>query len=137
VIADIPGFIEGASEGLGLGIQFLKHLERTKLLLHIVDVAPLDNSNPADDARKLVQELRKYSTKLVEKERWLLLNKLDLLPEDEQQARCEEIIKNLDWQGPVYQITAIAKRGTRVVCEKIMEKIELAAEQDAECDNEQ
>ena len=126
VIADIPGLIEGASEGVGLGVQFLKHLQRTGLLLHIIDVAPLDESqNPVDDANKILHELKNYDESLYQKPRWLVLNKLDLLPEDEQQARCDEIIAGLNWQGPVYRISAINKSGVDQLCYDIMDMIEL------------
>ncbi len=135
VIADIPGLIEGAAQGQGLGIQFLKHLSRTRLLLHIVDIAPNDNSDPAVNAYKLVQELGNYSKELAKKERWLILNKLDLLSEDEQQRRCEEVIAQLGWTGPVFPVSAISKKGTYSVCENIMTHIESKKEQEEACDN--
>jgi GTP-binding protein len=132
VIADIPGLIEGAAEGAGLGIQFLKHLSRTRLLLHIVDVAPFDDSDPAEAAIKLVEELEKYNPELAERERWLLLNKLDLLPEEEREARCADILAKLGWQGPVFEISAISATGTDAVVQQIMRHIELQAEAEAE-----
>ena len=136
VIADIPGLIEGASEGLGLGIRFLKHLDRTRLLLHIIDAAPIDGSDPAADAATLVNELAAYNPELAERDRWIVLNKLDLLPEDERSARCKEIIEALDWNGPVFEVSAISKQGTRKVCEHIMKQIESEAERNESCENE-
>jgi GTP-binding protein len=125
VIADIPGLIEGAADGVGLGIQFLKHLHRTRLLLHIVDVKPLDTDQSAvDAAHKILLELRRYDEALYQKPRWLVLNKLDLVSEDEQQAVCEEIIKGLDWEGPVYRISAINKQGVDSLCNAIMSTLE-------------
>lgn len=129
VIADIPGLIEGASEGVGLGIRFLKHLQRTRLLLHIIDVAPLDEKHvPVEDAHKILKELRNYDESLFDKPRWLVLNKLDLLDEEEQEDRCRAIIEGLDWQGPVYRISAINKSGVDQLCYDIMELVEHNAE---------
>ncbi len=136
VIADIPGLIEGASEGLGLGIRFLKHLDRTRLLLHIIDSAPIDGSDPAIEAAKLVNEMAIYNPELAERERWIVLNKLDLLPESERAERCKEIVEALNWTGPVFEVSAISKQGTRAVCEHIMIKIETEAEKDESCENE-
>ena len=125
VIADIPGPIEGASEGVGLGIRFLKHLQRTRLLLHIIDVAPLDEEqDPVEDARKILAELRNYDDALYQKPRWLVLNKLDLLPEDEREARCQAVIDGLQWQGPVYRVSAINKDGVDNLCFDIMHHME-------------
>jgi GTP-binding protein len=120
VIADIPGVIEGAAEGAGLGIQFLKHVSRTLLLLHMVDVAPFDGSDPVESVRTIERELAKFSEELVERDRWLVLNKLDLLPEDEREAVCDDIIARLNWQGPVYRIAAISKQGTQRLSQEIM-----------------
>ena len=138
VVADIPGLIEGAAEGHGLGIRFLKHLARTRLLLHIIDVAPIDGSNPAEDARKLVRELEAYSPELVSQERWLVLNKLDLLPDDEQDSRCDEIVRQLDWQGPIFHASAISGKGTRQICEQIMNHLEALKikQQEQACETE-
>jgi GTP-binding protein len=125
VVADIPGLIEGASEGAGLGIQFLKHLSRTGLLLHIVDVVPLDpQHHVADDVRKIEVELKKYSEELAGRERWLVLNKVDLIPEDLRQDYCAEIVKELDWKGPVFYISAISKLGTEILVYRIMDYLE-------------
>lgn len=119
VIADIPGLIEGASEGAGLGIQFLKHLSRTGLLLHVVDIAPMDDSDPVESIRVIEAELEKYSDQLASKERWLVLNKIDLLPSDEAQALCDEILAKIDWQGPVYRISAANREGTDTLVKEI------------------
>ncbi|OGT19282.1 MAG: GTPase ObgE, partial [Gammaproteobacteria bacterium RBG_16_57_12] len=107
VIADIPGLIEGAAEGAGLGIRFLKHLARTRLLLHMVDIMPPGGtSDPVEDVRAIERELEKFSPELAKRERWLVLNKIDLLPPEERQPYCDEIVRRLDWQGPVFRISA-------------------------------
>jgi GTPase len=125
VMADIPGLIEGAAEGLGLGIQFLKHLQRTRVLLHLVDVAPLDpDADPVRDARAIVAELKKFSAELAAKERWLVLNKVDLLPEDAADKRCKEIVRRLRWKGPVYRISALARQGTEGLSQAVMTRLE-------------
>ncbi|MGD8483684.1 MAG: GTPase ObgE [Thioalkalispiraceae bacterium] len=125
VVADIPGIIEGAAEGAGLGIQFLKHISRTRLLLHLVDVAPFDESiDPVEEVRTIEKEMLNFSPELADYERWLVLNKIDLLPDDERDSRCDEIIASLNWQGPVFKISAINKLGTRELCGRIMEYIE-------------
>ena len=126
VVADIPGLIEGAAEGAGLGIQFLKHLSRTGLLLHLVDVAPVDGSDPVDDVQKIVRELEKFSAELGERERWLVLNKIDLLPDEERGSRCTAIVERLGWQGPVFAIAAVLQKGTRELVFAIMEHVEQA-----------
>ncbi|HBR95908.1 MAG TPA: GTPase ObgE [Gammaproteobacteria bacterium] len=136
VVADIPGLIEGAAEGHGLGTRFLKHLARTRLLLHIVDVAPLDASDPAEDARKLVQELAAFSPELAERERWLVLNKLDLIPADEHAAVCDDIVRKLNWQGPVFGISAMSKTGTQAVCDQIMNHLEALKQQELSCETD-
>ncbi|GMQ86960.1 MAG: Obg family GTPase CgtA [Gammaproteobacteria bacterium] len=124
VVADIPGLIEGAAEGAGLGVQFLRHLSRTGLLLHLVDVAPMDDSDPVEDIKAIVHELEKFSAELGERERWLVLNKTDLLPDDEREARCRDIVQRLDWQGPVFATAAVSKQGTQALVFAIMEAIE-------------
>jgi GTPase len=114
VVADIPGLIEGAAEGAGLGHRFLRHLARTRLLLHIVDLAPLDeNADPVHDARAIVKELQRYDETLYEKPRWLVLNKLDLVPEDERKKRVAAFVKSYRWKGPVFPISAIDGEGCR------------------------
>ena len=124
VVADIPGLIEGASKGAGLGIQFLKHLSRTRLLLHIIDVAPFDGSDPIDSAQKILTELKKYSAELAHKERWLVLNKTDLISADELAEQREKITQALQWQGPVYTMSALSKTGTQPIVHDIMKHLE-------------
>lgn len=136
VIADIPGLIEGAAEGAGLGIQFLKHLSRTGLLLHIVDVAPMDEqTSPAQEVKKIEIELAKFSDKLANQPRWLVLNKLDLLPEDQQEIVCQKIIDELDWQEAYFKISAISANGTKELCSAIMEYLAEAQEEHDNDDN--
>lgn len=120
VIADIPGLIEGAADGAGLGIRFLKHLERCRILLHLVDLLPADGSDPAENAVAIVKELEKYSPKLAEKPRWLVFNKVDLLLEDEVQEVAERVKAALDWQGECLFIAAINKQGTEDLCREVM-----------------
>jgi len=125
VIADIPGLIEGAAEGHGLGHQFLRHLARTRLLLHLVDLAPFDTAvDPVREAKAIVEELRKYDEDLYRKPRWLVLNKLDLIPEDERQARIDALVQGLDWKGPVYAIAAISGENCQPLTYAIMEFLE-------------
>ena len=112
VMADVPGLIEGASDGAGLGLRFLKHLTRTRLLFHVVDVAPFDESDPVEAAEAIIHELGEFSPALAELPRWLVLNKLDLLPEEEREARADEIVRRLAWDGPVFRISAISADGT-------------------------
>ncbi|EHP39189.1 GTPase CgtA [Cupriavidus basilensis OR16] len=114
VVADIPGLIEGAAEGAGLGHQFLRHLQRTGLLLHIVDLAPFDEAvDPVAEARAIVNELKKYDESLYEKPRWLVLNKLDVVPEEERDARVKDFVKRYKWKGPVFRISALTGEGCR------------------------
>lgn len=131
VIADIPGLIEGASQGAGLGFQFLRHLSRTSLLLHVVDLVPLDGSDPAAAIDSIQRELEQYSAELADKERWLIFNKIDALPSEEVQQRCQDIVKRIGWQGPVYQISAIKHEGTEALCYELMEYIEKQKEADS------
>ncbi len=132
VIADIPGLIEGAAEGAGLGIQFLKHLSRTRLLLHIVDVKPFEGTgNPAENFRAIENELKKFSDTLYAKDRWLVLNKVDLIPEQDRNEVCAGIVNAIHWQGPVYQISALSGAGTEKLMKDIMAHIELAGRNDA------
>ncbi|KFX71622.1 GTPase CgtA [Pseudomonas taeanensis MS-3] len=132
VVADIPGLIEGASEGAGLGIRFLKHLSRTRLLLHLVDMAPLDLTDPIEAAAVIVDELTKFSPALAERDRWLVLNKADQLLEEEHEARVAEIVARLEWKGPVYVISALAREGTERLCHDIMRYLEERAMKVAE-----
>lgn len=120
VIADIPGLIEGAAEGAGLGIRFLKHLARTRLLLHLVDMAPLDGSDPADAAEVILHELEKFSPALTQRDRWLVLNKADQLLEDEREQRVRQVVERLDCKGPVFVISALESEGTEALSQAIM-----------------
>ena len=123
VMADIPGLIEGASEGAGLGIRFLKHLARTRVLLHLIDVSPPDGSDPVEAGRTIIQELEKFSPVLSQKERWLVLNKMDLVPEDEHKKLKTRIVKGLKWKGKVCCISAAQRMGTRELCDELMAAI--------------
>ena len=120
VVADIPGLIEGASEGAGLGIRFLKHLARTRLLLHLVDMAPLDESDPADAAEVIVSELEKFSPALAQRDRWLVLNKADQLLEEDRDERVQQVVERLEWDGPVFVISALEREGTEALSQAIM-----------------
>jgi len=125
VMADIPGLIEGAAEGAGLGIRFLKHLQRTRLLLHLVDILPPDpEADPVADVRAIAAELKKFSPELARRERWLVLNKLDLLPPDGAEKRCREIVRRLRWKGPVFRISAATRAGTEALCRAVMARLE-------------
>jgi GTP-binding protein len=122
VVADIPGLIEGAADGAGLGHQFLRHLQRTRMLLHIVDIAPFDpEADPVHDARAIVTELKRYDEALYEKPRWVVLNKLDLVPEDEREARVRAFVKAYRWKGPLFAIAAVNGDGCRALVFKIQE----------------
>lgn len=132
VIADIPGLIEGAAEGAGLGIRFLKHLVRTRLLLHLVDVAPYDGSSPAEAVTTIAHELEKFSETLANRDRWLVLNKVDMVPEDEREAHCQAIVDELGWEGPVFHISALSGEGTKPLTQAVMRWIEECAAQEAE-----
>jgi GTP-binding protein len=125
VMADIPGLIEGAAEGAGLGIRFLRHLQRTRVLLHLVDIAPPDpEADPVKDARAIVKELKKYSAELAAKPRWLVLNKRDLLPEAEAEERAKDIARRLRHKGPRFLISGVTGAGTRELCEAVMRQLE-------------
>jgi GTPase len=133
VMADIPGLIEGAADGAGLGIKFLKHLQRTRVLLHLVDIAPPDpDADPVKDARAIVGELKAFSKDLLEKPRWLVLNKIDLLPEDEADKRCREIVRRLRWKGPTFRISGATGAGTKELMQAVMRHIEETAPQPVE-----
>lgn len=125
VIADIPGLIEGASEGAGLGIRFLRHLERCRVLLHLVDIMPVDQSDPVENAKIIVNELKQYSEKLAEKPRWLVFNKIDLMSDEEADALCKKIAAELEWEGPIYQISAVNGINTKALCNDISDALEL------------
>ncbi|MDH3221117.1 MAG: GTPase ObgE [Gammaproteobacteria bacterium] len=125
VVADIPGLIEGAADGVGLGIQFLKHLQRTRLLLHIIDVMPDASADSAvASAQKILRELRRYDESLYLKPRWLVLNKLDLVPADQRDSVCADITAGLNWDGPVYAISALDRQGVDPLCNDIMNFLE-------------
>jgi GTP-binding protein len=111
VVADVPGLIEGASEGAGLGHQFLRHLQRTELLLHMVDLAPFDGADPVAQARAIVKELKAYDPGLHAKPRWIVLNKLDMVPVEEREARVKDFVRRLRWKGPVFAVSALARDG--------------------------
>ncbi|WP_286805625.1 Obg family GTPase CgtA [Marinimicrobium sp. UBA4209] len=132
VVADIPGLIEGAADGAGLGIRFLKHLTRCRVLLHIVDMAPLDDSDPVQQVRTIANELESFSPTLATRERWLLLNKIDLLPEDEADARCQALVDKLGWEGPVFRISALQRQGTEPLCGELMTHLENIWETESE-----
>src|SRR5690606_29085052 len=118
VVADLPGLIEGASEGAGLGHQFLRHLQRTRLLLHVVDIAPFDEAvDPVAQAKAIVAELKKYDKALYDKPRWLVLNKLDMVPAQEREARVKDFVKRMRYKGPVFQISALTREG----CEPLVQ----------------
>ena len=132
VMADIPGLIEGAAEGAGLGIQFLKHLQRTRVLLHLVDISPPDpEADPVTDVKAIASELKKFSADLAKKERWLVLNKVDLMPPADADKRCKDIVKRLRWKGPVFRISGIAREGTEQLCQAIMTRLEELAKEES------
>lgn len=120
VVADVPGLIEGASEGAGLGHRFLRHLQRTRLLLHLVDAAPFDDSvDPVQQARAIVAELKKFDPELHAKPRWLVFNKLDMVPETERAARVKDMVRRLRYKGPVFEISALTREGTQQLVQTV------------------
>ena len=138
VIADIPGLIEGAAEGTGLGIQFLKHLQRTRLLLHLVDLAPLAlDVDPVSQVRQLEEEMRKYDAGLMEKTRWLVFTKADLLPPDEARERAEAAVAELGWQAPWVLISSVTKTGTEDLMHRVSDELERITEDEAQALAEQ
>jgi GTP-binding protein len=125
VMADIPGLIEGAADGVGLGIRFLKHLRRTRVLVHLLDIAPLETGqDPVVDAKSIIKELEAFSPELAAKERWLVLNKADLMPEEDANSARERIAEALAWTGPVYLVSAMTGAGTRALAQDLMSRIE-------------
>ncbi|WP_064606013.1 Obg family GTPase CgtA [Photobacterium sp. J15] len=124
VVADIPGLIEGAADGAGLGIRFLKHLERCRVLLHMIDLLPADGSDPIENAFTILNELEQYSEKLTSKPRWIVFNKVDLLPEEEAQEKIDEILDALAWEGDYYCISALNRMGTKELTYDLMSQIE-------------
>jgi GTP-binding protein len=140
VIADIPGLIEGAAEGAGLGIQFLRHVQRNRLLLHVVDMAPMDGADPVEQVRIIEGELERFDPELLAVPRWLVLNKADLLPDDERQALAASIVEGLGWTAPWFVVSALTKQGTWAVAQKVFEfldrQIEAALAAQADLDAE-
>jgi len=125
VIADIPGLIEGAAEGAGLGHQFLRHLARTRLLLHIVDIAPVeDGADPTRDARAIIAELKKFDPALHRKPRWLVFNKMDMLPGEQRDAAVGDVVRRLRWRGPRFRISALTGEGCRELTQSVMKFLE-------------
>ena len=123
VVADLPGLIEGAADGAGLGHLFLRHLQRTRLLLHVVDMAPFDDVDPVAQAKAIVKELRKYDEALYQKPRWFVLNKLDMVPEEEREARVKDFIKRMRWKGPAFKVSALAREGLDTMVQAIYEHV--------------
>ena len=137
VIADIPGVIEGAAEGAGLGLQFLKHLSRTGLLLHMIDVKPYESlDTPVESAKKITHEIEKWSDELSSKPRWLVLNKIDRLMDEDTDADCQAIVDELQWTGPVFKISALKKQGTQALMYAIMDFLEQKKQQDKDSEQE-
>jgi GTP-binding protein len=128
VMADIPGLIEGASEGAGLGIQFLRHLQRTGLLLHLVDIAPIDGADPAAVVKAIAKELESFSADLADKPRWLVINKIDLLDESDRAAARDKLIADLGWNGPVFEVSAATGEGTDALAQAIVRELEALQE---------
>ena len=129
VMADIPGLIEGAADGAGLGTRFLKHLQRTGLLLHVVDIAPLDTEqDPVHAVRALEHELERYSAELASKPRWLVINKIDLLDQETLALMRQDLLDRLTWQGPVFEVSAATGEGTEALAQAVMRELELRRE---------
>ena len=124
-MADVPGLIEGASDGAGLGFRFLKHLSRTHLLLHLIDVMPFGGDDPVNSAQKIILELENFSSTLAKKERWLVLNKIDLLKEKELNDFEKRLREKLNWSGKIHQISALNKAGCSELCKALMNSVEL------------
>lgn len=124
VVADVPGLIEGAAEGAGLGMRFLKHLTRTRLLLHIVDIYPVDQSDTADNIAIIEQELYQYSPTLAAREHWLVINKMDLLEKELHQDIVDELLEQIAWEGPVYSVSAATGEGIHTLCSDVMTMLE-------------
>ncbi|KTD31987.1 Obg family GTPase CgtA [Legionella maceachernii] len=132
VMADIPGLIEGAASGAGLGHRFLKHLSRTCILLHVIDVCPLDNTDPVDSAKAIINELELYDPELVNKPRWLVLNKIDMLPDEEaKQKAIQTIVDGLKWPDKVFTVSALTGEGTQQLCYSLMQLIDEMKEAEA------
>jgi len=123
-MADIPGLIEGAAEGAGLGLRFLKHLSRTRLILHLVDIAPLEDRDLVRDVAVIAGELERFDPALAAAERWLVLNKIDLLDGAARRARRQALVSALDWQGPVFEVSAVTGEGCEALVQAIMRRLE-------------
>ncbi|MBL8349305.1 MAG: GTPase ObgE [Burkholderiaceae bacterium] len=123
VVADLPGLIEGAADGAGLGHLFLRHLQRTRLLLHVVDMAPFDGADPVAQAKGIVQELRRYDEALYRKPRWFVLNKLDMVPSEEREARVRDFVRRMRWKAPYFQVSALAREGLDPMVQAIYEHV--------------
>ncbi|EKO3588384.1 MULTISPECIES: Obg family GTPase CgtA [Vibrio] len=137
VVADIPGLIEGAAEGAGLGIRFLKHLERCRVLLHMIDIMPADQSDPVQNALTILDELEQYSEKLAQKPRWLVFNKTDLMPEQEANVVIQNVLDALGWEDQYFKISAINRQGTKELCMKLADFMETLPRQQEEISEEQ
>ncbi|MBY7855220.1 Obg family GTPase CgtA [Vibrio fluvialis] len=137
VVADIPGLIEGAAEGAGLGIRFLKHLERCRVLLHMIDILPIDGSEPAQNALTIMDELEQYSEKLAKKPVWLVFNKADLMLEEEADEKIQEILEALAWEGSHFKISAVNKQGTAELCRELADFMETLPRAEEELSEEQ
>ncbi|MGC6405735.1 Obg family GTPase CgtA [Bisgaard Taxon 45] len=136
VVADIPGLIEGAAEGAGLGVRFLKHLERCRVLIHLVDIAPIDESDPADNIAIIESELFQYSETLADKPRWLVFNKIDTMSDEEAQERAKVIAERLGWEDDYYLISAVTGKNVQLLCRDIMDFIEANPRHEAESETE-
>jgi GTP-binding protein len=138
VMADIPGLVEGAAGGAGLGTRFLRHLSRTRLLLHLVDVAPLgSDADPVRDAQAVAGELERFSADLARRPRWLVLNKTDLLPAEEREARCRDVVQRMGWRGPSFCVSALTGSGCRELTARVMEYLERARDGQAGAEGSQ
>lgn len=137
VVADIPGLIEGAAEGAGLGIRFLKHLERCRVLLHMIDILPADQSDPVQNALTILDELEQYSEKLANKPRWLVFNKTDLMPEEEANEVIQNVLDALGWEDQYFKISAINRQGTKELCMKLADFMETLPREQEEISEEQ
>ena len=132
VIADVPGLIAGAAEGAGLGIRFLKHLTRARILLHLVDLQPLDGKDPVEAVTEIATELERFSPTLAERERWLVVNKADTIPEDQWDEALDDVVKRLNWKGPAYVISGLLEQGTELLAQDLMIRLEsIWAEEEA------
>ncbi|MEY2805150.1 MAG: GTPase ObgE, partial [Pseudomonadota bacterium] len=133
VVADVPGLIEGASDGEGLGHQFLRHLQRTRLLLHLVDMAPFDDAvDPVAQAKAIVAELKKFDPDLHAKPRWLVLNKLDMVPADQRAAKVKDFVRRMRYKGPVFEISALTREGCEALVQAVFQHVHAVHQQNHE-----